>query len=90
MASPKFYVASPNGDRTGGPECLHQLVDAIRRRGVEAHIIPMYNFRGRRPDPEYDVYDYDVVENMPRCGSSAFTTHRTPARATSAAVAVAA
>ena len=70
MASPKFYVASPNGDRTGGPECLHQLVDAIRRRGVEAHIIPMYNFRGRRPDPEYDVYDYDVVENMPHTDDS--------------------
>lgn len=70
MGSPKIYVASPNGDRTGGPECLHQFVDAIRRRGVEAYIIPLYNFRGRRPDPEYDVYDYEVVERMPKSDDS--------------------
>ncbi len=65
MGSPKFYVASPLGDRTAGPEALTQLVDAIRRRGIEAHLIPMYNFRGRRNDPEYDIYDFDVVERIP-------------------------
>lgn len=64
MASPKFYVASPLGDRTAGPEALTQLVDAIRRRGIEAYLIPMMNFRGRRNDPEYDIYDFEVSEKI--------------------------
>lgn len=66
MASPKVYVASPMGERTAGPEALTQFVDAIRRRGVEAHLIPMRNHRGRRNDPEYDIYDFDVVTEIPR------------------------
>lgn len=65
MASPQFYVASPLGDRTAGPEALTQLVDAIRRRGVEAYLIPMRNFRGRRNDPEYDIYDFEVRDEIP-------------------------
>ena len=64
MGSPKFYVASPLGDRTAGPEALTQLVDAIRRRGIEAYLIPMVNFRGRRNDPEYDIYDFEVAEEI--------------------------
>ena len=64
MGSPKFFVASPIGERTAGPEALTQLVDAIRRRGIEAHLVAMRNFRGRRNDPEYDIYDFDVVERI--------------------------
>jgi len=66
MASPTFYVASPLGDRTAGPEALTQLVDAIRRRGVNSYLIPMMNFRGRRNDPEYDIYDFEVAESIGR------------------------
>lgn len=64
MGQPKFYVASPLGDRTAGPEALTQLVDAIRRRGMEAYLIAMHNFRGRRNDPEYDIYDFEVAERI--------------------------
>ncbi|MBI1351798.1 MAG: hypothetical protein GC156_11850 [Actinomycetales bacterium] len=64
MATPVFYVASPLGERTAGPEALTQLVDAIRRRGVEAYLIPMRNYRGRRNDPEYDIYDFEVRESI--------------------------
>ena len=64
MGQPKFYVASPVGERTAGPEALTQLVDAIRRRGVGAYLVPMRNSRGRRNDPEYDIYDFDVVERI--------------------------
>ena len=74
MGSPKFYVASPIGDRTAGPEALTQLVDAIRRRGIEAHLIPLRNFRGRRNDPEYDIYDFDVVQQMPRSSDAFFVS----------------
>jgi len=72
MASPTFYVASPLGDRTAGPEALTQLVDAIRRRDVNAYLIPMYNFRGRRNDPEYDLYDFEVAERIPKTDDSYF------------------
>lgn len=66
MGSPSFYVACPLGDRTAGPEALALLVESIRRRGFEAFLIPMHNFRGRAPHPEYDVYDYRIADSMPR------------------------
>lgn len=64
MGTPTFYVASPIGERTAGPEALTQLVDAIRRRGEQAFLIPLHNFRGRRNDPEYDIYDFSVTERI--------------------------
>ena len=66
MGSPSFYVACPLGDRTAGPEALALLVESIRKRGFEAFLIPMHNFRGRVPHPEYDVYDYRIADSMPR------------------------
>lgn len=65
MASPSFYVACPLGDRTGGPDALTLLVQSIRQRGFEAFLIPMWNFRGRAPHLEYDVYDYAVSDRKP-------------------------
>ena len=61
---PVVYVSAPIGDRTAGPEALTQLVDAVRRRGVKAHLIPMRNFRGRTNHPDYDIYDFDVVQKI--------------------------
>ena len=65
MPDPIVYISVPQGDRTGGPECMHQLADALIRRGLRAVMVPMRNFRGRRPDPEYDVYKYEVAESIP-------------------------
>ena len=64
MSDPVFYVAAPFGDRTGGPEALALLVESMRKRGVEAYLIPMHNFRGRTVHPEYDVYDYAIADRM--------------------------
>lgn len=58
------YVASPVGERTAGPEAATQFVDALRRRGIEAFLIPMRNYRGRRNDPEYDHYDFGIAERI--------------------------
>lgn len=69
MGSPQFYVATALGERTAGPEALTQLVDAIRRRGIEAYLIPMRNYRGRVNDPEYDIYDFEVRDTVPRAGN---------------------
>lgn len=62
MSDPVFYFSVPQGDRTGGPECMHQLADAVVRRGYRAVLVPMRGFRGRRPDPEYDIYAYETAE----------------------------
>jgi hypothetical protein len=64
MTSPTFYVATTLGERTAGPEALTQFVDALRRRGQEAYLIAMRNFRGRRNDPEYDIYDFSVADRI--------------------------
>ena len=64
MSEPVFYFSVPQGDRTGGPECLHQLADAVIRRGYRSVLVPMRGFRGRTPDPEYDVYQYEFAEGI--------------------------
>ena len=64
MTDPVFYFSVPQGDRTGGPECMHQLADAVIRRGYRAVLVPMRAFRGRRPDPEYDIYRYETAESI--------------------------
>ncbi len=60
------YVACPLGDKTGGPEALALLVHSLRKRGVEAYLIAMRNFRGRAVHPEYDIYDYAVADRIPK------------------------
>lgn len=62
--TPTFFFSTPQGDRTGGPECLHQLADAVIRRGYPGVLVPMRNFRGRTPDPEYDIYQYELSERI--------------------------
>ena len=64
MPDPIVYVSVPQGDRTGGPECMHQFADALIRRGIRTIMVPMRNFRGRTPDSEYDVYQYEVAEEI--------------------------
>ena len=64
MTSPRVYVASPLGERTGGPEALTLLVHSLRQRGVESYLLPMRNFRGRSNHSEYDIYDFAVAERI--------------------------
>ena len=64
MNDPVFYFSVPQGDRTGGPECLHQLADAVVRRGYRSILVAMRGFRGRQPDSEYDIYKYETAERI--------------------------
>lgn len=64
MSTPRVYVASPLGQRTGGPEALTLLVHSFRRRGIEAYLIPMRNFRGKQNHPEYGSYDVKIAERI--------------------------
>ena len=43
---------------------MHQLADAVIRRGYRAVMVPMRGFHGRRPDPEYDIYRYETAERI--------------------------
>lgn len=70
VSYPRVYVASPLGQKTGGPEAMTLLVEAFRRRGVEAFLIPLRNFRGRTNHPEYDAYDFELAETIPQDDSS--------------------
>jgi hypothetical protein len=46
MVDSVFFLTSTQGERTGGPECVHQLTDALIRRGFNAFIVPLKNFVG--------------------------------------------
>ena len=64
MSTPRVYVASPLGQRTGGPEALTLLVHSFRERGVEAYLIPMRNFRGKENHPEYGSYNVEIAQRI--------------------------
>lgn len=70
MSSPRVYVASPLGQKTAGPEALTLLVQSFRERGVPAFLIPTYNSRGRANHPEYDSFDFEIAETIPRDDTS--------------------
>ncbi len=41
------------------------LVDSMRKKGVEAYLIPLRNFRGRAQHPEYAKFDAPIKQAMP-------------------------
>lgn len=59
----EIYVLAPSGSVSGGPEALHQLVDALRRRGHRAYI--SYIPKASSPTPSAFT-GYDVVAKTPR------------------------
>jgi hypothetical protein len=53
----KYYVACPGNTVTGGPELLHQFVDALNHQGAEAYIL-YYPFNETFETPEeYHIYN---------------------------------
>jgi hypothetical protein len=51
------YVYYPRGQRTGGPEALHQLVDGLRSLGQEAYLTPVPGTEAAPRAPEFAHYD---------------------------------
>jgi len=62
----EVFVSSAMGARTGGPEAVHQLTHALRSHGIRASLIPMRGFRGNSPHIDYEVYDYEVTDRIPK------------------------
>lgn len=54
-------VYYPRGAETGGPEALHQLVDALRKQGICARLIPMPGTEFNTRVAEYKKYDAPEV-----------------------------
>jgi hypothetical protein len=61
MELTRVCVLYPRGVRTGGPEALHQLVDALRACGVPAGLAPYPNTASRERVKEYQRYDAPEV-----------------------------
>ncbi|MBE5201827.1 hypothetical protein IG612_04190 [Pectobacterium sp. FL60-S17] len=59
--SKKVFVCCPGDAETGGPEVLHQLVDALRSEGVNAYIL-YFPFRRKFTIPDaYKNYNIQVA-----------------------------
>ena len=59
----RIYVVSPGNLVTGGPEALHQLVDALRQQGHRAFISYYGDGPALIPDP---YRQYTIVSRRPR------------------------
>ena len=66
VTDPTSYFLVPQGIRTGGPECTHQLADAVVRRGYRSVLVPIRGFRGRTPDSQYDIFECELAERIPK------------------------
>lgn len=53
----RVFVLYPRGASTGGPEALHQLVDALRSLGQDATLVPFSQTRNRTRSASYQRYD---------------------------------
>jgi hypothetical protein len=60
----RVSVLYPRGTRSGGPEALHQLVDALRSAGVSAHLVADRRSRRRDRVPDYDRYDAPETDRL--------------------------
>jgi len=63
----RIYVCCPGNSVTGGPELLHQLVDALRSRGNNAHIV-YYPFDKAFQIPEKYTHYNVAVAASDECG----------------------
>ena len=61
-ASDKIFVYYPRGVRSGGPEALHQLVDALRGLGRDACLVPTPETAGAGDVRAYRFYDAPIRE----------------------------
>ena len=60
--SKKIYVCCPGNVVTGGPELLHQFVDALRKNNIDAYILYM-PFKEKFSTPQqYQHYNTPVAE----------------------------
>lgn len=67
----RVIVEYPRGAQTGGPEALHQLVDSLRRQGVDAWLWPHPDTRHLPRVSDYERYDApESTEMIDECDTA--------------------
>ncbi|WLQ07122.1 hypothetical protein [Arthrobacter oryzae] len=65
----KVFAYYPRGERTGGPEALHQLISGLRKLGQEAYLVPLPGTEDKPRVAEYELYDAPEssrIDDLPR------------------------
>ena len=60
----EIYVLCPSGSKTGGAECLHQLVDALRLAGSDAFISYVPDKSGAGSNEFFSDYNAPIKDPM--------------------------
>jgi hypothetical protein len=63
MSSVRFLIYCPVGVKTGGPECLYQLCDALNSLGHDAWIVPTLETAKSEPCRDFDRYSVNYLTN---------------------------
>ncbi len=63
MPQPRFLIYCPIGVKTGGPECLYQLCDAINELGYQSLIVPSIDTSHLSPCPDFEKYNVTYLRN---------------------------
>jgi hypothetical protein len=63
MSSLRFLIYCPVGVKTGGPECLYQLCDALNSLGHDAFIVPTSETANSEPCRDFDRYNVKYISN---------------------------
>jgi hypothetical protein len=74
----KVFAYYPRGTQTGGPEALHQFVDAANSIGYEAYLVPIETSKHRDRVKAYSHYncpEADRVDDEPGNLVIAYETH---------------
>jgi hypothetical protein len=63
MSSSRFLIYCPVGVKTGGPECLYQLCDALNSLGHKSFIVPTIETAKSEPCKDFDRYNVSYLSN---------------------------
>jgi hypothetical protein len=61
----RVFIHFPAGVRSGGPEALHQLCEALTAHGVDAWLVPLRWPAGRDDVSEYERYGCRIASEVP-------------------------
>ena len=61
----RVFIHFPAGVRSGGPEALHQLCEALTAHGVESWLVPLRWPAGRDDVSEYETYGCRIASAVP-------------------------
>lgn len=67
----KIFAYYPRGERTGGPEALHQLISGLRQLGQEAYLVPLPGTENAARVAEYEKYDAPESSSIDDVGGAA-------------------